>query len=117
MIEKNMELQYHQKLNHLEIGNGCFLGCISLTSINIPSSISEIGDLCFCKCTSLTSITLPSSISKLGCDCLSECSSLISINIPSSITSFGKSCFYECGCEDELKNNETIPRDCFDKHQ
>ncbi|EDR23511.1 hypothetical protein EDI_006520 [Entamoeba dispar SAW760] len=30
--------------------NGCFKGCTSLTTINIPSSITSFGKSCFYKC-------------------------------------------------------------------
>ncbi|EDR28030.1 hypothetical protein, conserved [Entamoeba dispar SAW760] len=102
----------------IKIGGGCcFYVCPSLTSINIPSSISKIGDCCFSKYKSLTSITMPAPISKIGTSCFEGCSSITSITITSSITSFGYRCFYGCGCEEELKKNKTIPRNCFDAWQ
>ncbi|EDR30057.1 hypothetical protein, conserved [Entamoeba dispar SAW760] len=97
-----------------KIGDECFYGCSSLTSINIPLSINEIGNWCFSYCSSLKSINIPSSINEIGNYCFYGCSSLTSINIPSSITSFGDCCFYECDCEEELKKNKTIPRNCFE---
>ena len=93
----------------------CFYKCSSLTTINIPTSITSIGNGCFCKCSSLQSINIPTSISEIGYGCFYECSSLKSINIPTSITSLGTGCFQECGCEDELKQNKRIPRNCFDE--
>ena len=44
------------------IGNSAFLFCSSLTSINIPSSVTNIGDLAFHFCRSLTNINIPSSV-------------------------------------------------------
>ncbi|EDR22585.1 hypothetical protein EDI_299960 [Entamoeba dispar SAW760] len=44
-----------------------------------------------------------------------RCSSLTSINIPSSFTSFGIGCFYKCRCVEELKQNKTIPIECFNE--
>lgn len=44
------------------IGDLAFKWCNSLTSINIPNSITTIGDLAFLCCDSLTSITIPSSV-------------------------------------------------------
>ncbi|EDR29445.1 hypothetical protein, conserved [Entamoeba dispar SAW760] len=96
-----------------EIGYSCFSSCSSLKSINIPSSVSKLEDYCFNYCKSLTSIIIPSSINEIGGYCFSGCSSLQSINIPSSITAFGTACFYECGCEEMLKQNKTIPENCF----
>ncbi|EDR26405.1 hypothetical protein EDI_226110 [Entamoeba dispar SAW760] len=96
------------------LGNGCFKQCYELTTINIPTSVSKLGNGCFKYCSSLTSINLPSSITSIGYKCFKYCPSLTSINIPSSITSFGCGCFYGCGCVEELKKNETIPRNCFE---
>ena len=33
-----------------ELGNGCFKDCWSLTSIDIPSSVTSLGDYCFVDC-------------------------------------------------------------------
>ncbi|EDR28659.1 hypothetical protein, conserved [Entamoeba dispar SAW760] len=98
-----------------KLGKCCFYECPTLTSINIPTSISKLGYECFDGCSSLKSIKIPSSINKIGFNCFYRCSSLKSINISSSITSFGDGCFYGCGCEEELKKNKRIPRNCFDR--
>ena len=78
------------------LGDECFNGCSSLTSINLPSSITSLGDKCFNGCSSLTSINLSSSITSLGDECFSDCNSLTSINLPSGITSLGDYCFSGC---------------------
>ena len=78
------------------LGENCFYGCSSLTSINIPSSVTSLGEYCFYYCSSLTSINIPSSVTSLGEWCFAECSSLASINIPSSVTSLGRFCFFGC---------------------
>ena len=76
------------------LGNGCFKNCTSLTSINIPSSVTSL-ESCFVGCTSLTSIDIPSSITYLGYYCFAHCTSLTSINIPSSVTIMD-GCFTYC---------------------
>ncbi|EDR23193.1 hypothetical protein, conserved [Entamoeba dispar SAW760] len=96
-----------------EIGDYCFYKCTSLKSINIPMSITKLGEECFKRCYELTTINIPSLISEIGNYCFDRCTSLTSINIPSSITTFGYGCFYKCGCEEELKKNKRIPRNCF----
>ena len=78
------------------LGASCFKGCIGLTSITIPSSVTSLGESCFKDCIGLTSITIPSSVTSLGKSCFSNCRGLTSITIPSSVTSLGKSCFSGC---------------------
>ena len=75
---------------------GAFWGCSSLTSINIPSSVTSIGKFAFSGCSSLTSINIPSSVTSIGEYAFNGCSSLTSINIPNSVTSIGGSAFSDC---------------------
>ena len=77
-------------------GEDCFLWCVKLTSITIPSSVTSLGARCFQDCSSLTSITIPSSVTSLGKYCFYSCSSLTSITISSSVTSLGIFCFVYC---------------------
>ena len=39
--------------------------CTSLTSVEIPSSVTEIGNSAFEGCSSLTSIVIPESVTKI----------------------------------------------------
>ena len=48
------------------IGSYAFYGCSRLTSINLPTSITQIGDLAFIDCSGLKSINLPTSITQIG---------------------------------------------------
>ena len=78
------------------IGECAFYGCSSLTSINIPSSVTSIGERAFCNCSSLTSVDIPSSVTKIESAAFEDCSSLINVNIPSSVTSIGMYAFLGC---------------------
>lgn len=78
------------------LGAYCFRECVSLTSIKIPSPVTSIGKQCFKDCCSLTAIDIPSSVTSLEEDCFNGCSNLISISIPSSVTSLGDNCFQSC---------------------
>lgn len=62
----------------------------------IPSSVTSLGNFCFQGCSSLTSITIPSCVTHLGTGCFEGCSSLTSINIPSSVTDMENQCFDAC---------------------
>ena len=55
------------------LGDSCFKGCTSLTSVKIPASVTALGDSCFNDCTSLESITIPASVTKLGWCCFKGC--------------------------------------------
>ena len=78
------------------IGEGAIQDCSSLTSINIPSSVTSIEGWAFYGCSSLTSINIPSSVTSIGWFTFCYCSSLTSINIPSSVTSIGGGAFCHC---------------------
>ena len=78
------------------IGNGAFWGCDSLTSINIPNSVTNIGDRAFSSCKSLTNINIPNSVATIGNSAFASCRSLTNINIPNSVTNIGDSTFSWC---------------------
>ncbi|GAB1226456.1 hypothetical protein ENUP19_0294G0009 [Entamoeba nuttalli] len=114
-IEKKDINDFNIPTTITKLGNGCFNGCTSLTTINIPTSVTEIEYNCFSGCSSLTTINIPTSVTEIGNWCFTYCTSLTTIEIPTTITSFGNGCFYHCGCEEELKMNKTIPEECFEE--
>ena len=87
------ELQYFTEL--ASIGNGAFLNCTHLTSVNIPNNVTSINNYAFKGCTGLTSITIPNSVTSIGDNAFLECS-LTSITIPSSVNSISEWAFYGC---------------------
>ena len=76
-----------------EIGEYTFYNCHLLKSITIPDGVTSIGEDAFCRCTSLTSITIPDSVTKIGYEAFCGCTSLESLTIPDSVTSIGHSAF------------------------
>ena len=78
------------------IGNYALSSCTSLSAIDIPVSVSSIGYGAFSFCTYLTSVNIPNSVTSIEFDLFYYCSSLISINIPNSVTSIGYRAFYGC---------------------
>ena len=78
------------------ISGKAFYGCSSLTSIEIPNSVTSIGDHAFFGCIGLTSVTIPNSVTSIGWYVFSGCSGLTSIEIPNSVTNIGGVAFYGC---------------------
>ena len=91
-----------------EIGNSAFIGCISLKNIEIPSSVVNIGDSAFSGCTSLKNIEIPSSVVSIGNSAFNSCTSLKNIEIPSSVVSIGNSAFRGCSALSEVLFNEGL---------
>ena len=73
-----------------------FAGCTSLASISIPNSVKSIGGYAFAGCTSLASISIPNSVTIIDESAFSGCTSLASITIPNSVTSIGDNAFANC---------------------
>ena len=63
------------------IGGFAFDECESLTSINIPNSVTKIRSHAFCGCKSLTSITIPDSVTEIGKYAFWGCESLEEFNV------------------------------------
>ena len=78
------------------IGKGAFFKCISLTSINIPGSVTSIGEFAFLNCNSLTSIKIPEGVATIGGAAFRNCNSLPSVIIPKTVTTIGKFAFADC---------------------
>ena len=63
------ELQYFTGLEYLD--DDAFYGCYQLSSVIIPSSVTDIGGSAFSDCSSLTSVTIPSSVTSIGSNAFS----------------------------------------------
>ncbi|WP_301331571.1 leucine-rich repeat domain-containing protein, partial [Segatella copri] len=79
-----------------KLGHYIFYGCSGLTSLTIPSSVTEIGVDAFNGCWKLTSLTIPSGVTSIGYSAFWGCSGLTSLTIPSSVTSIGNYAFNGC---------------------
>lgn len=79
-----------------KLGDYAFYGCSGLTSLTLPSSVTEIGEGAFLNCRGLTNFTIPSGVTKIGGAAFFCCYGLISLTIPSSVTAIGSQAFNGC---------------------
>ena len=78
------------------IGDNCFSGCSSLSSVTIANSMITIGEGAFKDCSGLTTITVPNSVTSIGIAAFKHCNKLTSINIPTGITNIAASTYFGC---------------------
>ena len=76
--------------------NGAFDGCIGLTSINIPDSVTSIGNYAFSGCTGLASIAIPDGVTDIGSFAFVSCTGLINVSIPNSVVHIYEGAFAMC---------------------
>ena len=79
-----------------KLGDYVFNGCSGLTSLTLPSSVTEIGEHAFLNCRGLTNFTIPSGVTSIGQGAFFCCYGLISLTIPSSVTAIGSQAFNDC---------------------
>src|SRR4030042_2017781 len=92
----------------IAIGYQAFYYCASLTSINIPNTITTIGYQAFYSCTALTSVTIPDSVNSIGDNAFYYCTSLKSVTIGNNVTSIGYQAFYSCTALTSLTIGDSV---------
>jgi hypothetical protein len=73
-----------------------FQNCSSLTSVEIPKSVTNIEMNAFQNCSSLASVSIPNTLKSIEQNVFGGCSGLTSITIPNSVKSIGWSAFKGC---------------------
>ena len=100
------------------IQNYAFYGRDNLTSVSLPSSVTELRMYAFSGCRKLTSVSLPSSLTKISDYVFSNCIKLAKITIPSSVTSISSYAFMSCNklatVEMKPKTPPTLGSDVFE---
>lgn len=81
------------------IGESAFSGNTKITSVSIPSSVTQIKGQAFNECSGLTAVAFAegSQLSTIGIHAFYFCSKLTSIIIPASVTNIGSRAFEGCG--------------------
>ena len=77
------------------IGAGAFSYC-GLSSVTIPSGVTDIRDSTFAACSNLYSLSIPGSVTNIGPSAFSGCSGLADLTLSSGIKTIGDSAFSEC---------------------
>ena len=88
------------KINGLPVTGirmNAFCGCINLTMVVIPNSLTSIGDAAFCSCPNLTEVLLGSSVTNIGSSAFYDCCNLTALTLPNGLTRIGDAAFWGCG--------------------
>lgn len=77
---------------------GAFYGNTSITSVEIPNTVTKITAKSFYNCTSLTTLSYQASstLEEIGDEAFTSCTSLTTVSIPSSIYVLGTNAFDKC---------------------
>ena len=95
---------------------GIFSDCASLTSIDLPASVTQIPSSAFSGCTSLKTVTTESPITKIGANAFQNCAALKTIPDLSRVTELGASAFYACKalrCDVDLSSLKKLKDQVF----
>lgn len=89
--------------------NDCAFYKTSLTSVDIPESVTSIGAHAFQDCGSLQSVTLHEGLSSIGAFAFMKCKALTQIELPVSLDAIGSMAFAETGLNKVTSLNECPP--------
>ena len=78
------------------IPSRAFEGCIALTDITLPETLTEIGSSAFKGCIALTEITLPETLTAIRSSAFEGCAALTEITLPEALTAIDSSAFKGC---------------------
>ncbi len=90
------------------IGDWAFLDCSDLVEINIPNSVTYLGFYALGCCYALETATLSTSITVIDEELFRDCSSLTSIIIPEGVTEIKEDAFYGCSALENVQLPSTL---------
>lgn len=73
-----------------------FYSCEDLTSVTIPSTVKTIGRAAFAKCTGLTQVVVPNSVTELGDYAFWKSTNLTTVSLSNKLATIGKYAFSGC---------------------
>ena len=101
-IENIVFMSDNGQYNLKEIQDNAFIGCSSLTCIEIPGSVEKIGEYAFSGCFALNSVLFNGGLKEIGSGAFSDCISLKTIALPSTLTEIGGGVFAGCSSLTEI---------------
>jgi hypothetical protein len=81
----------------VSIGDSAFDFATNVTSVTMPSSVTNVGNYAFYDCPILAAVTIPSSVINIGGSAFADCGSLTAATIPTNVTSVADYAFFSCG--------------------
>ncbi len=78
------------------IGFAAFSGCVNLTDVSLPNTLTDINENAFAECESLTEISFPHSVTRVGREAFYNCISLKTAILSSGLSNVGENTFYGC---------------------
>lgn len=98
------------------IGPNAFSECYSLTTIDIPDSVTAVGNSAFYYCSNLTSITIPNSVTGIDPYAFASSESLTNVTIGNSISMIDFAAFAGCPNLQNFTILAIIPPELFGGH-
>lgn len=99
-----------------ELPEGMFMGCIRLSSIEIPESVTRLGDAqlgyddgVFEGCSSLSEIHLPDGIEEIGASTFRE-TAVEEFVCPEALTVIGEDAFFDCALLHSITLNRNLEK-------
>ena len=94
--------------NLSRIEDATFAGCTSLTSLKLPNGAKHIGYAAFREC-GLTSLTLPSTITQISQQAFTDCTGLVSIALPHKLREVEAQAFAHCTALTSVSFRPRVP--------
>lgn len=85
------------------IGEGAFMGCRQLQTLEIPETVTQIGRYVCTNCPAMTEVKLPRRLVDFDMEsAFRNCSALVRVTVPEGKTSIGKYAFQGCTALEEV---------------